>query len=126
MGRKIIIEQSFFMFFFILSFIMFLISIFYTRDYQLQGIFAGISFILFAILAIQSFNVENIVYDPTEQEFVVYRAADHSLEYLVPMGASLVLMVFSLLNVFIIFTYKAWNKSMLQKPMKMGGSGLKL
>jgi hypothetical protein len=119
-------EQSLFMFFFVLSFIMFLISIFYTRDYQLQGIFAGISFVLFAILAIQSLNVENIVYDSSEQEFVVYRAAEHSLEYLVPMGASLVLMIFSLLNVFIIFTYKAWNMALNKKTMKVGGNGYKL
>lgn len=114
-------EQSLFTFFFALTFIMFIVSIFYKADYQIQGIFAGISFIFFAILTIQSFNIETSYYDTNTGGFIYDRAANRSLEYLVPMGICLVLMIFSLLNTFIIFTYKAWDKSITQKPMKIGG-----
>ena len=113
-------EQSFFALLFVVAFIIFLISIFWTKDTQLQGIFAGISFIFFAILTIQSFNIESILYDPNTGDFIYYRVADHSLEYLVPMGICLVFMIFSLLNVFIIFSFKAWNRAIIQKPMNIG------
>jgi len=113
-------EQSLFVLFFGVSFIIFLISIFYKSDYQLQGIFAGISFIFFAILTIQSFNIEFILYDLDTSSFIYYRVADHSLEYLVPMGICLIFMIFSLLNVFIIFSFKAWNRAIIQKPMNIG------
>jgi len=116
-------EQSFFALLFVISFIIFLISIFYTKDYQIQGIFAGISFIFFAILSIQSLNIEISYYDTNSGTFIYDRPANRNLEYLVPMGISLVLMIFSFLNVFIIFTYKAWNKNITQKPMNIGSVG---
>ena len=120
-------EQSLFSLIFSISFIIFLISVFYKKDYQLQGIFAGIAFIFFAILAIQSLNIEITVYDATDQEFKYSRSADRNLEYLVPIGFSLILMVFSLLNVFIIYTHRAWTKAITDKPMKInGGNGMKL
>ncbi len=113
-------EQSFFSLLFVVAFIIFLISVFYKSDYQLQGVFAGISFIFFAILTIQSFNIEISYYDPNTQTFIYDRVANRSLEYLVPMGISLVLMIFSLLNVFIIFTWKSFDRMINQKPMSLG------
>jgi len=113
-------EQSFFSLLFVVAFIIFLISIFYKADYQLQGLFSGIAFIFFAVLTMQSFNIETSYYDPNTATFVYDRAANRNLEYLVPMGMCLVLMIFSLLNVFILFTYKAFDRMINQRPMNLG------
>ncbi len=114
-------EQSFFSLLFVVSFIIFLISIFYKSDYQLQGVMAGISFVFFAILSIQSLNIQVSYYDPNTNTFVYDRLQQSGgLEFFVPLGICLVLMIFSLLNVFILFTYKAFDRMINQKPMNIG------
>jgi len=113
-------EQSFFELLFVVSFIIFLISIFYKSDYQLQGVFAGISFIFFAMLAIQSLNIEVSYYDTNTGAFVYDRMQQNGYEFWVPLGICLVLMIFSLLNVFILFTYKAFDRMVNQRPMNVG------
>ena len=98
-------EQTMYIFFFCMALVMFFISMFYKKDWQLQVMFSTISFVLFTALIIEGLNVEVMYYDPNTPTITSYRYEDYYMTF----GIPLIFSIISLLNGFIAATYKSMN-----------------
>lgn len=102
-----------YLFLFVATLFCFLIGMFgiFTNDAQIKFMFSGVSLVFFAILSIQSLNIELITYDANIPDWVVYRMAEHGYEFLVPMAISIILFLISFFNTWILAS-TLWNRNL--------------
>lgn len=108
-----------FLFLFVFTLFLFIIGFFniFIKNDRDKFLFSLISGIFFFILMVQSLNIELITYDANTGTWVAYRIADHSLEFLVPMGVNFVMGSLSFINSIILLA-PIWNKNFKKKDLK--------
>jgi hypothetical protein len=106
-------EKTLFILLFIIMFAMFLISLFFDKDWQLQTIFTFISLVMSAALALASLNVEIIEY--SNGAWQVYQAIDYAF-----VGLSLIFSIISLLNGIILVLERPVKAVLENKDMSEG------
>ncbi len=110
-------EQSLYIFLFVLSLGVLFLAQYRVKNPQDKFLLFIVSGVFFLALMIQSFNIELIVYDTNTQEYISYRSAEHSLDYLLPMGICFLCSAFSLLSAFTNIV-PIWNKNFKNSDLK--------
>jgi hypothetical protein len=80
------------------------------KDINMRTIFTVISGIMFLILVIQSFNIENRVYDSNTATWVSDTMATNGYEYMLPLGFNLIGALIMLINLFDLIPI-FWNRN---------------
>jgi len=129
-------EQSLYIWLYVLTVIMFTYSLLNRGDYQLRGLAAIATCILFIVLALDSPHIYQTWYDTNTQTFVrdVMSETVYGIEPMIFFWMSVAFALFSLLNGVQLFFYKPMmqavsgneqftNPSKLRIPKGFGNGG---
>ncbi len=110
-------EQSLYIFLFVLSLGVLFLAQYRVRNYTDKFLLFIVSGIFFLALMIQSFNIEILYYDPNTATYISYRMGEYGYEYLLPMGICFICSAFSLLSALINLA-PIWNKNFRNSDLK--------